>query len=470
MNGKNTRHLHIAVPFLVTGLAIALLTAGLGAARMQAASLASNATHPEIRHITITSDLPLYPRAEGSAVSRTVYFGRPGVGTITATLNISGPPPLRLVTTPAFDEDEQVFTSTTSPLIQPVIHPVSEGRPEQGVKYSAVSGCETALTATVTITYVRDITPPTITVETPRLSVDPEFSVSWTAEDASSGVASLTVEYSSTDLDGWTDWITTTTAVSSSTFTAPYTDTTYHFRVTAEDYVGNRADAETQTYVGHSYVYLPAVAKEYSPFCNGDFSAGWACWQRDRGPFAAVGRGLPQNIDEYQKACVGDPEFKDGEIPVGHGYIAQTFSVPANKHFLKFDYRVWSRDVVWGESTEKYFDTFEVSIGRMPGDVRDDDRRENGCRAPSKLNPKGTLHVEREGLVFCGGQPPGSNVPSDDPDLGWRSVTLNLEQFAGQTVTLYVATWSREYEDPYSDNKAFYNTWSCVGDFVLGAQ
>jgi hypothetical protein len=120
---------------------------------------------------------------------------------------------------------------------------------------------------------------------------------------------------------------------------------------------------------------------------------------------------------------------------------------------------------VKGLETGSFFDTFEAVVNKPPEEVTDPEREDRGCHLPSALNPTGTLLVLDEGLVFCGGQPP-ADVPNDW-DSGWRTVTLDLGQFAGESVTLYVVTWSREYSEPFYDDKGFYNTYSYVDNFSL---
>jgi len=196
---------------------------------------------------------------------------------------------------------------------------------------------------------------------------------------------------------------------------------------------------------------------------NGDFEAGWAHWTHGRGPFGGNGSGLDQSIVSFEgsnRALLGHTTYQDGSIPVGYAYIAQDFAVPDGNPTLSLQYRVHSRDTVWGETTQKYFDTFELSINRPPEQISDGERDNQGCRDPSRLNPTGTLAPSGDGLVFCGGQPP--TTPPNEWNSGWRTVTLDLSAFSGHTITLYVATWSREYNSPFFNNQGYFNTYSYV--------
>jgi hypothetical protein len=71
------------------------------------------------------------------------------------------------------------------------------------------------------------------------------------------------------------------------------------------------------------------------------------------------------------------------------------------------------------------------------------------------------LFVSGAGLVFCGGRP-GNAAGTRWDTGGWRTVTLDLNAFQGQNVTLYLTLWSREYDAPYYNDRAWFNTWAYV--------
>ncbi len=71
------------------------------------------------------------------------------------------------------------------------------------------------------------------------------------------------------------------------------------------------------------------------------------------------------------------------------------------------------------------------------------------------------------GLAFCGGYAGTSQDVGTLRDLGWKTVTLDLQDFQGENVTLYLALWSREYEADFYNDKGFYNTWVYIDDVQL---
>jgi hypothetical protein len=114
-----------------------------------------------------------------------------------------------------------------------------------------------------------DTAPPTqLVVNAPSESGSTTFPVSWSANDATSGIAYYTIEYSSTTDIAWQMWIPATTDTSA-TFDAPDTDQDFVFRVTAVDHAGNSAQAQARTRVGLAKVYLPVTFRT------------WARWYQD---------------------------------------------------------------------------------------------------------------------------------------------------------------------------------------------
>ncbi len=213
----------------------------------------------------------------------------------------------------------------------------------------------------------------------------------------------------------------------------------------------------------------PVVSDEVYLTWYGDFEKSWdqvvRYWPQGTGTFRGHGAGLAQSIAAYensQRLLLGSPSYRDGSIPVGYGYVAHRFVIPTQATKISFSYRVHSYDTVY---YKKYFDTFEVTVNQMPGDVSDGERDAAGCRDAAKLNPNGVLLVPGNGLAFCGGHL--TNSAPQDWDSGWRTVELDMSHFAGQTVTLYMAVWSREYSSPYYDNHGYYNTYVYI-DHVHG--
>ena len=150
---------------------------------------------------------------------------------------------------------------------------------------------------------------------------------------------------------------------------------------------------------------------------------------------------------------LGDPNFTDGSIPVGYGYIAKTFTV--DKNSLAFQYHLITFDVALAQGG--YFDTFEVSINQKPDQITDAQRNAAGCGTPDAA--PASVIVTTPGLAFCTG---GTGEGGTQKDYGIKNLSLNLSAFKGENVTVYFAIWSREYDAKYYDNHAFYNTWVTV--------
>jgi hypothetical protein len=213
------------------------------------------------------------------------------------------------------------------------------------------------------------------------------------------------------------------------------------------------------------YLYLPLVLRNFTPLINGDFeTCGFTGWQRGQGPFSGRGSGLPQTVVSFEGSCrgrLGDPSAQNGAIPVGYGYLAQTFTV--NDRYLRLRYRILTRDIIRGN--DGYNDTFEVSLNTPPNQISDGERNSRGCDM-ALLNPTNTINPS-EGLVFCGGHKGPAADVGVLRDLGWQKAILDLQQFQDKNITLYFALWSREYVPPYYDNRGFYNTWAYIDDVQL---
>ena len=82
------------------------------------------------------------------------------------------------------------------------------------------------------------------------------------------------------------------------------------------------------------------------------------------------------------------------------------------------------------------------------------------------MNPTGTIVVTK-GLAFCGGHAGPASVVGTLYDTDWKTVTLDLQNFRGDNVALYLALWSREYEARYYNDQGWYNTWAYVDDVEL---
>jgi hypothetical protein len=213
-------------------------------------------------------------------------------------------------------------------------------------------------------------------------------------------------------------------------------------------------------------MWLPIAFQERNMFANGDFNEGLRAWTAGRGPFNGRGSGLTQSVVLFNgdvRALLGqEGNLAPGTIPVGYGTLSQTWT--ADQRYVSLDYWVVSYDNA--KTDRGYFDTFEVSINRPPADISNAERNDKGCDESARLNPGGTLFVSGAGLVFCGGHPGSSGGTRWDTG-GWRTVTLDLSAFQGQNVTLYLTIWSREYDAPYYNDRAWFNTWAYVDHVQL---
>ena len=190
-----------------------------------------------------------------------------------------------------------------------------------------------------------------------------------------------------------------------------------------------------------------------------------AGWEQGKGPFAVDGglhgTGLPQSVisvNGNNAALLGDPNFTNGSIPVGYGYIAKNLNVANNS--LEFEYHLVTWDIVLGNIAPEqtgYYDTFEVSINQTPDQITDAQRDSTGCQAPDSAPQKVT--VPSSGLAFCTG---GASPAETQKDYGVKSLSLDLSAFRGQNVTIYFSLWSREYGSEYYDNHAWWNTWVTI--------
>ncbi|RPI31256.1 MAG: hypothetical protein EHM70_11910 [Chloroflexota bacterium] len=249
---------------------------------------------------------------------------------------------------------------------------------------------------------------------------------------------------------------TTTNGVATTTFTAGIEEGNATIEASTD-----HANTSTQVRLMSGNVFLPLIPRNFDRWVNGNFEKGLTGWATGRGRFENHGTGLPQSVTFFEnsnQALIGNPTFTNGRIPVGYGYIAQTFTVL--KPFLEMDYRVVTYDVIRG--TQDYFDSFEVSVNLHPADITDTNRGDRGCADAATVNPTGVVSIPSGGgLAFCGGY---IGTQGHQQDLGWKTVRLDLTDFVGQNVTVYFAMWSREYAAQYYDDRGFYNTWVYIDD------
>ncbi len=133
---------------------------------------------------------------------------------------------------------------------------------------------------------------------------------------------------------------------------------------------------------------------------------------------------------------------------------------------MKFRYRISTHDIIRGAQTGRYFDTFEISLNIPPDQISNGERNNKGY-STNLLNLTNII-IPSEGLVLCGGYNGSEADTGTLRDLGWKEVTLDMQNFQQQEVTLYFTLWSREYESPRYNDQALYNTWVYINDIHFG--
>ncbi|MGQ9467976.1 MAG: Ig-like domain-containing protein, partial [Anaerolineae bacterium] len=149
---------------------------------------------PEFLAITVTAGLPLSDTYPYQGITKTVYFSNNGEGVLTLTVEITGTAPLTLAAGAAFDEGERVYTSGVAPTVLEVTYTIRTTHETQAsIPYTVTDGIP--LTATVAITFVRDITAPVVTIGYPAnpIWISVTLNITGTATDEGSGVRRVEV-------------------------------------------------------------------------------------------------------------------------------------------------------------------------------------------------------------------------------------------------------------------------------------
>jgi hypothetical protein len=156
---------------------------------------------------------------------------------------------------------------------------------------------------------------------------------------------------------------------------------------------------------------------------NGSFESGFVGWQigSTLTPPATL---LPTistafAADGVQSALLGDTNYRAdcaGNEPVGATYVAQQIGVPrASAISLTFDYRIFTQDDLASG------DSFDVYVNQIVDDP--------------------AYHLYTDGNANSAIT--GCQNPPTDIFGGWKTGTVDLTQFAGQTTTLYFAVQNR---------------------------
>jgi hypothetical protein len=122
-------------------------------------------------------------------------------------------------------------------------------------------------------------------------------------------------------------------------------------------------------------------------------------------------------------------------------------------------YRIRTHDLVWGTATNKYYDSFEIYINDVNWSEANSPNPADAWRKTRCRDNLGVPDTSNDGLVFCDGNPSDSTGTGPAKDLLWRKVELDLSQFKGEEITLYIATFNRV--------DGWYNTWTYVDDISV---
>ena len=200
-----------------SGLAILLLVVALAGAhtyptRADDTGLLLDCSFRAINVIADVGSSPgVLDMQPGGSGSRAVYFARPALtGVITVSTIVSVPDSLcYLWNGPAFSVTTQSkFTPTASAPSVSIPYPVSSGHGPTVTVALTVSAYYTGSTLwpnqTVTLTFVRDMTPPVSSITAPdeafgRLPIE----VDWSAGDTGSGVAAISLFYRQVPTTSW---------------------------------------------------------------------------------------------------------------------------------------------------------------------------------------------------------------------------------------------------------------------------
>jgi hypothetical protein len=171
---------------------------------------------------------------------------------------------------------------------------------------------------------------------------------------------------------------------------------------------------------------------------NGGFEAGLASWQTGGPLGASLVQGASLAHSGNNAVSIGSASFSascNGSVPVGNGYISQQVAISNLPNpTLTFWYRIFTQDWTGPDPNNPTYDWFGVYVNS----------------------------IDAAHSVFLDGNPSEAQAPGcSNPilDLGWRQGTVNLQSYAGQSVTLYFVIWNEP--DPV------FNTYAYLDDVAL---
>jgi hypothetical protein len=141
-------------------------------------------------------------------------------------------------------------------------------------------------------------------------------------------------------------------------------------------------------------------------------------------------------------ALLGNPSYNtncsNGGIPTDIAYVAQTITLPSSPHqTLTLSYRIFTQDWTGPDIKSPAYDSFGVYV--------------NGLGPTNAVfydgNPTATAATKCDGPIL---------------DLGWRTATVDLSQFAGQTITLYFVD--------ENGGSTFWNTYTYLDGVAIATE
>jgi hypothetical protein len=282
-----------------------------------------------------------------------------------------------------------------------------------------------------------DTADPIASVQAPTSTSQLFWEVQWSAVDPppGSGIDFYDVSYR-VDTGAWDSWFQGTHLTS--TIFGPSLPVpvrgghSYAFQVRAYDQAGNYGDSPiVTTTVKIPPLHIPLLVRNYAPLTNGGFEEGWAGWTH--GGELAQSISMEETHSGTYAALLGNPAYPcEGGVPLGSAWIERTFSIPSSGvSTLRIWYLVWSEDKL----VEDDFDRFEVWI---------DDSL--------------ALRDGNDGDVFGCDEEPQTD--------GWEVVNINVEDYAGQRITLRLENWN-SFPDTQPPGYDWFNTWTYVDDIQL---
>jgi len=286
--------------------------------------------------------------------------------------------------------------------------------------------------ANETFYYCQDTTPPVVDVTCPAVTSVPSWTVSWNSSrdppPNASGLKHFDVQYRVEGSGDWQEWHTNT-LLTQDTFgpTSPIPvqdDTTYCFRVRAEDNVSNESsytngDDCTTYSSGIKKVFLPIIM---APDPNWGFETGdFTNWQHGSQLAQSVSTAMP-HCGNYS-ALLGSPSYPCTNVPIGSAWLSRDIIVPSSgSPILSFQYRIYTQD--YNSSEPWQYDYFAVNINTS-----------------EVFTDSNTIH-------------PADQDNCTTYDLDWKQGVVSLNAYKGQSIVITFYNHNRPDK--------FYNTYTYV--------